>query len=73
MQKPMITTGQVVAASQGGKGTDNNPQPFDYDRMGEATAKAMEGMGVYMDSKPVGKIITPTVNEELGKLDRRKT
>lgn len=73
MQKPMITTGQVVAASQGGKGTDNNPQPFDYDRMGEATAKAMEGMGVYMDGKPVGKVITPTVNEELGKLDRRKT
>lgn len=73
MQKPMITTGQVVAASQGGKGTDNNPQPFDYDRMGEATAKAMEGMGVYMDSKPVGKLVTPTVNEELGKLDRRKT
>lgn len=73
MQKPMITTGQVVAASQGGKGTDNNPQPFDYDRMGEATAKAMEGMGVYLDGKPVGKVITPTVNEELGKLDRRKT
>lgn len=73
MQKPMITTGQVVAASQGGKGKDNNPQPFDYDRMGEATAKAMEGMGIYMDSKPVGKLVTPTVNEELGKLDRRKT
>ena len=55
----------------------NNPgeatEPIDYDRLGEATAKAMEGMGVYMDSKPVGKLVTPTVNDELGKLERRKT
>lgn len=49
------------------------PEPIDYDRLGEATAKAMEGMGVYMDSKPVGKLVTPTVNDELGKLERRKT
>ena len=49
------------------------PELFDYDRLGEATAKAMEGMGVYMDSKPVGKLVTPTVNDELGKLERRKT
>ena len=48
-------------------------QPFDYERMGQETAKAMEGMGIYMDSKPVGKLITPTVNDELGKLERRKT
>lgn len=49
------------------------PEPIDYDRLGEATAKAMEGMGIYMDSKPVGKLVTPTVNDELGKLERRKT
>ena len=49
------------------------PESIDYDRLGEATAKAMEGMGVYMDSKPVGKLVTPTVNDELGKLERRKT
>lgn len=48
-------------------------QPFDYERMGQETAKAMEGMGIYMDSKPVGKLVTPTVNDELGKLERRKT
>lgn len=48
-------------------------EPIDYDRLGEATAKAMEGMGIYMDSKPVGKLVTPTVNDELGKLERRKT
>lgn len=48
-------------------------EQIDYDRLGEATAKAMEGMGIYMDSKPVGKLVTPTVNDELGKLERRKT
>lgn len=48
-------------------------QPFDYERMGQETAKAMEGMGVYMDSKPVGKLVTPTVNNELGKIGKRKT
>ena len=44
-----------------------------YERMGQETAKAMEGMGVYMDSKPVGKLVTPTVNNELGKIGKRKT
>lgn len=46
---------------------------FDYKRMGKETAKAMEGMGVYLDKKPVGKIITPEVNDNLGKIGRRKT
>lgn len=46
---------------------------FDYRRMGKETAKAMEGMGVYMDKKPVGKIIAPEVNDNLGKIERRKT
>ena len=50
-----------------------SPDPIDYDRLGEATAKAIEGMGVYMDSKPVGKLVSPTVNDELGKIERRKT
>ena len=29
-------------------------------------------MGVYMDSKPVGKLVSPTVNDELGKIERRR-
>ena len=53
--------------------TGGSPDPIDYDRLGEATAKAIEGMGVYMDSKPVGKLVSPTVNDELGKIERRKT
>lgn len=46
---------------------------IDYERIGKETAKAMEGMGVYMDSKPVGKMVTSVVNEELGRIERRKT
>ena len=53
--------------------SETPPQDFDYERMGQETAKAMEGMGVYMDSKPVGKLVTPTVNNELGKIGKRKT
>lgn len=36
-------------------------------------AEKIEGMGIYLDKKPVGKIIAPTVNDELGRIDRRKT
>ena len=36
-------------------------------------AETMEGMGVYLDKKPVGKIIAPVVDDELGKINRRKT
>lgn len=46
---------------------------MDYERIGKEIAKAMEGMGVYMDSKPVGKMVTSVVNEELGRIERRKT
>lgn len=46
---------------------------IDYERMGQETARAMKGMGVYLDKKPVGKIIAPEVNNELGKINRRKT
>lgn len=36
-------------------------------------AEKIEGMGIYLDKKPVGKIIAPVVNDELGRIDRRKT
>ncbi len=70
---PATTTGRIVSGGGkqppvSGEGTD-----IDYERIGKETAKAMEGMGVYLDKKPVGKIIAPEVNNELGKLERRKT
>lgn len=66
-------TATVYPLNPGNNNPGNPPEPIDYDRLGEATAKAMEGMGVYMDSKPVGKLVTPTVNNELGKIGKRKT
>ena len=69
--RPIAST--VYPFSPGKYTPGGTPEPIDYDRLGEATAKAMEGMGVYMDSKPVGKLVTPTVNDELGKIERRKT
>lgn len=71
---PVTTTGQLSSNVNSSK---INPAPnfpeFDYERMGEETAKAMEGMSVCLDKKPVGKIIAPVVNDELGKINRRKT
>ena len=46
---------------------------IDYEKIGKETAKAMKGMGVYLDKKPVGKIIAPVVNDELGKINSKKT
>lgn len=79
MQKKVtsITTQPAPAMVYRYNPSNNKPeesvQPFDYERMGQETAKAMEGMGIYMDSKPVGKLVTPTVNNELGKIGKRKT
>ena len=46
---------------------------IDYERIGQETARAMKGMGVYLDKKPVGKIIAPVVSEEMGKINERRT
>lgn len=46
---------------------------IDYNRIGAETAKALEGFGVYMDSKTVGKVVAKPVNDELGKITKRRT
>lgn len=46
---------------------------IDYGRLGKETAKAMEGMGVYLEGKTVGKVIAPEINNEFGKIARRRT
>lgn len=38
---------------------------FDYERLGEAVASAMEGMDVRMDGKRVGKVLTSHINAGL--------
>lgn len=54
-----------------------NNLSIDYERLGreigKETAKAMEGMGVYLDGKPVGKMIAPEISNEFGKIVRRRT
>ena len=46
---------------------------FDYDRMGMEMRNAMGGMAVNMDSKPVGKLVASAVDEELGRINGRRT
>lgn len=36
-------------------------------------ADTMEGMGVYLDKKPVGRIMAPVIDDELGRIGKRKT
>lgn len=71
---PVNTTGQIISRSNDPKSGPSPQYPeFDYERMGEETAKAMEGMGVYLDKKPAGKILAPVIDDELGRINRRKT
>lgn len=71
---PVNTTGQIISKSKDSKTPPSPDYPeFDYERMGQETAKAVEGMGVYLEKKPVGKIIAPVVDDELGRINRRKT
>ena len=73
-QTPVVTTGQVIGGTpRGGKGPDENPQPIDYDRMGQKMAEALNGVAVNMDGEKVGDIVTPRVsnNEYLNTRRRR--
>nr|WP_304971941.1 phage tail tape measure protein [uncultured Schaedlerella sp.] len=71
---PLNTTRQIISRSNDPKTGPSPEYPeFDYERMGKETAKAMEGMGVYLDKKPAGRILAPVINDELGRIDRRKT
>ena len=69
---PMNTTGQIISKDPQTGSSSDSPE-FDYERMGKETAKAIEGMGVYLDKKPAGKILAPVIDDELGRINRRKT
>lgn len=71
---PVNTTGHIISKSKDSKTPQSPEYPeFDYERMGRETAKAVEGMGVYLDKKPAGKILAPVIDDELGRINRRKT
>ncbi len=48
-------------------------EAFDYGQMGVEMRNAINGMAVNMDSKPVGKLVAPTVNNEIGRINTRRT
>lgn len=52
---------------------ENQSDGIDYERMAAATAKAMQGMAVNMNGKKVGHVLAPTINDEFGKINERKT
>lgn len=52
---------------------ENQSEGIDYDRLAEANARAMENVAVNIDGKRAGRIMTPTVNNEIGKLNERRT
>lgn len=52
---------------------DKEDSGFDYERMAEANTKAMEGITVTIDGKRAGKLLAKPIDEELGKIDRRRT
>jgi hypothetical protein len=41
--------------------------------MGAVFRQSVDGMTVSMDGRPVGKVIAPYVNDEIGKINGRRT
>lgn len=46
---------------------------FDYSQMGEAMENAMNGVGVYLEGRPVGRVIAPYVDGAMGRIRERRT
>ena len=44
---------------------------IDYDRMGEAMVDALNGIGMYMDSKKVGRLTSKPVQEDISNRTKR--
>lgn len=77
-QKTRLVTSKPVnstsAARMAGRSVINQSDlVLDYEKIGRETAKAIEGMGVYLDKKRVGKVIALEIDSQLGAIGRRKT
>lgn len=46
---------------------------IDYEQMGAVFRQSVDGMTVSMDGRPVGKVVAPYVNDEIGKINGRRT
>lgn len=62
-----------ISGSGGNDASGSSQDGFDYGRMGMEMKKAIDGTAVVMDGRVVGKTVTPYVNDEMGKIDGRKT
>lgn len=63
-QRATESTMETVARSAP-ESQETGSSDFDYERLGEAVASAMEGMDVRMDGKRVGKVLTSHINAGL--------
>lgn len=59
-----ITSNPLSNTTTASSDVSDKPDPIDYDRLGETTAKALDGMSVELDGQKVGKVITPHVSHE---------
>lgn len=46
---------------------------FDYERLGEIIVDGLSGVSVMMEAKPVGRLVAPYVNDEIGRISERRT
>lgn len=56
--------------------TSGEQKDIDYERIGNeikrGTKEGMEGMGIYLNEEKVGEVITPSVNNNMGIIERRR-
>lgn len=64
----------TAGALTGGSATSTvSGENIDYEQMGAVFRRSVDGMTVSMDGRPVGKVIAPYVNDEIGKINGRRT
>lgn len=69
-KSPVRTTSQSIGYAS--KNMDTGSVGIDYERLGREAAKAMQGVGIYLDTEKVGKVITPQVSHNMTIDTRRK-
>lgn len=69
-----LNTGSMRAEFAGAyKGLSATGGSIDYDRMGQEMKKAVDGMAVNIDGRKAGQMMAQPVNDELGRINQRRT
>lgn len=72
--QPVDIVRNTVGALTGGSAPSTvSGENIDYEQMGAVFRQSVIGMTVSMDGRPVGKVIAPYVNDEIGKINGRRT